>query len=93
MYTRKVRFIWEAENIVHVARHGVSPQEVEELITAEDTVIVPARGRRLSAYGATAAGRPVRAIYDLVEREDLRVTTAYPIRQHLLDRIRQEAQQ
>lgn len=92
MYDEAMRFVWDAENIEHVARHGVSPQEVEEVLAAEDSVIVPARGGRISAYGVSVAGRVVRVIYDSVGNEDLRVITAYPIRRRLLDRIRQEAQ-
>ena len=85
-----MRFIWDAENIGHIARHGVSPREAEEVVTADDTLIVPARGRRFSAYGATATGRSVRVIYDPIDQESLRVITAYPIRQHVLERISRE---
>ncbi len=87
-----MRFVWDGENMVHMARHGVSPQEAEEVITSEDTVVLPARGRRFSAYGATATGRPVRVIYDPEGQDALRVATAYPIRRRVLDRIRQEVQ-
>lgn len=92
MYYAVVRFIWDAENIEHIARHGVSPREAEEVVTADDTVIIPARGRRFSAYGVTANGRSVRVIYDPIDQESLRVITAYPIRQHALERIRGEIQ-
>ncbi len=87
-----MKFIWDAENINHIARHGVSPSEAEEVVTADDSVIVPARGRRLSAFGATASGRSIRVIYDPLDQGDLRVTTAYPLRQHILDGIRREAE-
>lgn len=90
MYYTVMRFIWDAENIGHIARHGVSPREAEEVVTADDTLIVPARGRRYSAYGATAIGRPIRVIYAPIGEADLRVVTAYPIRQHVLERIRRE---
>ena len=87
-----MRFIWDAENIAHIARHGVAPQEVEEAMTDQDTVVVPTRRRRFSAYGTSATGRPLRVIYNLVGQDGIRVTTAYPIRRRVLDRIRQEAQ-
>ena len=62
------------------------------MATADDTLIVPARGRRFSAYGATAIWRPVRVIYDRIDQESLRVITAYPLRRHALERIRGEVQ-
>ena len=40
-----MRFIWNAETIGHIARHGVSPREAEEVVTADDSRILPARGR------------------------------------------------
>lgn len=92
MYYTMMRFIWDAENIGHIARHGVAPREAEEVVTADDTLIVPARDRRFSAYGATATGRSVRVIYEPIDQGDLRVITAYPIRQHVLERIHREIQ-
>lgn len=87
-----MRFVWDAENVMPIARHGVSAQEAEEAITSEDMVVLPARRRRFSAYGATATGRPVRVIYDPEGQDARRVATAYPIRRRVLDRIRQEVQ-
>jgi len=91
MYYSTVMFIWDDENIVHIARHGVAPQEAEEVLTHEGTIVAPARGRRFSGYGTTATGRPLRVIYDLIGQDGIRVTTAYPIRRRDFNRIRQEA--
>ncbi len=85
-----VRFIWDAENILHIARHGVTPQECEDVLLDDRTIHVPSHSQRLSAYGVTSAGRAMRVIY--AEQSDgIRVTTAYQIRRRLLDRIQEEA--
>jgi len=46
-----VRFIWDPENILHIARHGVTPQEAEDVLLDDETIHVPSHSGRLSAYG------------------------------------------
>jgi uncharacterized protein len=72
---RYVRFVWDAENILHIARHGVTPQETEDVLLDERTIHAPSHSSRLSAYGLTTAGRPLRVIYDR-QPDGIRVTTA-----------------
>jgi uncharacterized DUF497 family protein len=91
-YIWRVRFVWNAESILHIARHGVAPQEAERVLTDAETIVIPARGRRFSAYGVGSTGRSLRVIYERVGRDGIRVITAYPIRRRDLERIRQEAQ-
>jgi hypothetical protein len=31
-----VRFVWHRENVEHVARHGLRPEEVEAVFDAKD---------------------------------------------------------
>ena len=33
MYSMAARFVWDAENIMYIARHGVTPQEAERVLT------------------------------------------------------------
>jgi uncharacterized DUF497 family protein len=54
-------FVWDDEddpsgNVVHIAQHGVSPEEVEEALLADPFVLRGRDGRYL-AYGRTADGR------------------------------------
>ena len=86
-----MRFIWDPENILHIARHGVTPQEAEDVLLDDETIHVPSHSGRLSAYGLTTAGRALRVIYDQ-QPDRIRVTTAYQIRRRLLARIQEEAQ-
>ncbi len=54
-------FDWDEANLEHIARHGVSPLEVEEAVTDPRRLGVPAynlRGEvRWAVLGATEAGR------------------------------------
>ncbi|MDE3075426.1 MAG: BrnT family toxin [Chloroflexota bacterium] len=87
-----MRFVWDAENILHIARHGVTPQEAEQVLTDDRTIHVPTHSGRLSAYGLTPTGRAMRVVYDQLSG-GMRVTTAYQIRRRLLTRIQEDAQQ
>jgi len=50
--------IWTEENEEHIAEHGVTPQEVEELFFEESPYFRRGPGENLShVYGRTGAGR------------------------------------
>lgn len=72
-------FDWDAANIRHIARHGVAPEEVEQVF-ANDPMIVgtqdyPEEERSL-CFGRTTAGRLLTVVY--TERTGrIRVVTAY----------------
>jgi uncharacterized DUF497 family protein len=54
------RFDWDEQNVAHIARHDVTPQEIEELF-GRDPVLGEDESTgdelRFRAYGITAAGR------------------------------------
>ena len=70
-------FEWDEQNITHVARHNLEPEEIEEafcgvykLLEAED---------RFLLFGQTDAGRYVLVVFaikDTAEGEVIRVITA-----------------
>ena len=68
-------FVWDDENMAHVARHAVSPEEVEEALVAEALVLRGPDSRYL-AYGRTESGRWVFAVYVTQPRGRVRVLTA-----------------
>ena len=49
-------FEWDAQNVEHIARHGVEPHEAEAACLGR-AVIVRGRGGRHLAYGRTSDGR------------------------------------
>ncbi len=52
-----LQLFWENKNAEHIARHGVGPDEVEEVCFDQATLFTRAGQRRYQAIGQTAAGR------------------------------------
>lgn len=72
-------FDWDYANVGHVARHAVTPFEVEEVTTGK-YVAIPARTvkgeRRWKLFGKTAAGRRIVVVF-AIRRKLFRTVTAY----------------
>jgi uncharacterized protein len=73
-------FLWDEANIDHIAAHGVTPTEAEDVILDPRFIGGQARGtsteRRYAVIGATAAGRILHVVYTVID-EAYRVITAY----------------
>jgi uncharacterized DUF497 family protein len=76
-------FEWDVHNIGPIARHGVTPMEVEQ-VTGWRHVIVPAAARRSEKrwklFGRTTAGRYVVVVFT-IRHNRMRAVTAYPMNQ------------
>ena len=50
---------WDQETVYHIAKHSVSPEEVEQILFNTDVLPLILRGRegRYLAYGKTQGGR------------------------------------
>jgi len=74
-------FDWDAHNVGHIARHGVTPIEVEQ-VTRQPHVLFPAAARhgesRWKLLGRTKAGRYLVVVFT-IRRNKLRIVTAYPM--------------
>ncbi len=57
------RMIWDAWNVAHIARHAVTPEEVEEICQA-DPQTEDAKKGRIRITGATSKGRIISAFLD-----------------------------
>jgi hypothetical protein len=68
-------FIWDDENVAHIGRHQVSPDEVEEALTGSPVILRGPDGRYL-VYGRTAAGRLLFAVYVQRPEGRIRILTA-----------------
>ena len=68
-------FVWADENVAHIARHAVSPDEVEEVLVADPLVLRGADDRYL-AYGRTENDRWLFAVYVTRPHGRVRVLTA-----------------
>lgn len=58
------RLIWTNQNIAHIARHEVTPQEVEE-VCHNDPVFISGHSGRLMVIGKSDTGRAITVILDL----------------------------
>ena len=69
-------FEWNEQNIEHIARHGVSPDEVEDV--AFDDAPWIKKGRKGTRYmlGYTVAGRYLFVVYVLKSKGIAKVTTS-----------------
>ncbi|MBI3291432.1 MAG: BrnT family toxin [Elusimicrobia bacterium] len=57
-------FLWDQRNVEHIARHGISPKEVEEIPEGPYRV-VRAGPDRYALYGQSQGGRYLVAIISL----------------------------
>jgi uncharacterized protein len=89
MYMAELQFEWNESNTNHIARHGVTPDEAEEVIAGHPTVVqVQFRNgeRRILCAGCTAKGRAVAVVYT-VRKGRVRVVTAFPAKRSVKERL------
>jgi uncharacterized DUF497 family protein len=75
-----LRFDWDRFNAEHMARHGITPAEAEEVLRQEPLTLRQSevgRERRWVKIGETAAGR-VLVVIHTSRMNMIRVVTAYP---------------
>jgi len=53
------KITWDQETVDHISRHGVAPEEVEQLLFSENDEPIIMRGKqnKYLAYGKTDSGR------------------------------------
>ena len=70
--------IWDDDNIEHIARHNVVPEEVEEVCFSSSSVVEKARISRKSYFvlGQTHAGRFLLVVAKYYGKNKARVITA-----------------
>jgi uncharacterized DUF497 family protein len=72
------RLIWDAWNVQHIARHGVVPDEVDQVCQGEP-VVSATYGGRLRVFGPTESGQILTAILSPQDTEGVYyVVTARP---------------
>ncbi len=67
---------WCEENILHIARHGVSPEEVEEICFSRSSLIETATRGLCYITGQTDPGRYLFAVVKPLGRGGAKVITA-----------------
>ena len=69
-------FQWDEDNVAHIARHKVYPDEVEELAFDDEPWIRRGRGGTRYMLGYTVSGRYLFIVYILKRKRIGRVVTA-----------------
>ena len=76
--------IWDLDddpegNVYHCAEHGVTKEEVEEIVqNATDADISRSSGRPV-AFGDTSTGRHLMVVYEEIEADTVCPVTAYDV--------------
>jgi hypothetical protein len=76
------QFDWDEANVGHIARHGVTPEEAEQVISGDPLVIgsnLYNGELRTVCLGRTGAGRPLTVVHT-IRNQRIRVVTAYPVK-------------
>ncbi|QDT38480.1 hypothetical protein [Stratiformator vulcanicus] len=74
-------FVWNDEIVNHLAEHGVTQDEFEDVLTNGDPDMA-AQSRssdRLIQFGETAEGRRLACVYEMIDDITVLPTTAYDI--------------
>lgn len=70
-------FEWDENNIEHIARHRVTPEDVEEVAFDDEPYIRKIKKSAINEMlGQTASGRYLKIIYVIKEKHGARVITA-----------------
>lgn len=69
-------FEWDENNIDHIARHNVSPDEIEDVAFDDEPWIRKGKGRTRYMLGYAISGRYLFVVYILKNKGKARVITA-----------------
>ena len=70
-------FIWDGENEEHVAEHGVTIEEFEEVVTAPRRIDRSRATDRYIAFGYSSAGKYLACVYEKFDDLHVYPVTAY----------------
>ena len=73
-------FVWDDENEEHLAEHGVSPDEFEEVVCDPDGTGQSRSTGRMIAFGYTSTGKYLACVYELVDESTVYPITAYEVK-------------
>ena len=66
-------------NVQHVAEHGLTKEEVEEVLENPAGVRTSRTSDRPIAFGETSTGRVIAVIYEQIDADTVRPVTAYEV--------------
>ena len=88
--SRSPEFDWDAANAGHIARHGVSPDEVEQAFGNRPLATLARQKRggedRVLCAGKTDSGRAVQFVYT-IRRGKIRIITAHTAKRRVREKL------
>ena len=72
-------FHWDSENDAHIEEHGLTREEVEEVISEPEFTGVSRSSGRPIAEGYTSSGRYILCVYDVLQDGEIYPVTAFEI--------------
>jgi uncharacterized DUF497 family protein len=72
-------FLWDVETEAHLAEHGVTPDEFEEVVSNPDSVGESRSTGRPIAFGYTRDGKYLACVYELIDEDTVLPLTSYEV--------------
>ena len=72
-------FLWTDEIIEHLAEHGVTPQDFEEVVDSPDLRGISRSSGRPCCWGQAADGRFLICVYEMIDDLTVLPVTAYEV--------------
>lgn len=72
-------FIWTPEIIDHLAEHGVTPEEFEEVLNNPEYEDVSRSSGNPIAFGFTLDGRYLGCVFSRIDQDTIEPITAYEV--------------
>ena len=75
------RFVWDLDedpdgNVQHVAEHGLTIEDVEEVLNSAQEVFASQTSGRPIVFGETSTGKYIAVVFDVIDEHPLAV---YPV--------------
>jgi uncharacterized DUF497 family protein len=75
------QIVWDLDddadgNVQHIAEHGISIEEVEEVLVAAEEVIASNSSGRPVVFGETTTGKYIAVVFEIAKEDPLAV---YPV--------------
>ena len=70
-------FIWTSETVDHLAEHGVTPEDFEEIVSDPESEDVSRSTGNPLAFGSTSDGRFLCCVFKRLDDDTIEPVTAY----------------
>jgi len=74
-----VLFVWNEDLVEYIGRHGVTPDEFEEVVVNSKDVGTSRSSGRPIVFGATSTGKFLACVYEYVDVDQVVPVTAYEV--------------